>query len=110
MPPPVFSAQARILEGDRRMSECVVRNPRLAWREVDGEMIIISPDGQVHELNETATLVWKHAAGDKGFEEIADEMAAEYDVTLEEARADLAELLVALEHKQLLLVGSSRKG
>jgi hypothetical protein len=73
-------------------------------------MIIISPDGQVHELNETATLVWKHAAGDKGFEEIADEMAAEYDVTLEEARADLAELLVALEHKQLLLVGSSRKG
>lgn len=92
------------------MSECVIRNPRLAWREVDGEMIIISPDGQVHELNETATLVWKNAAGDKGLEEIAGEIAVEYDVTLEHARADLAELLVVLEQKQLVLVGTSEKG
>jgi hypothetical protein len=92
------------------MSENVIRNPRLAWREVDGEMIIISPDGQVHELNETATLVWKNAAGDKGLEEIAGEMAAEYDVTLEQARTDLAELLVSLEEKQLLLVAVSGRG
>jgi len=87
------------------MSECIIRNPRLAWREVDGEMIIISPDGQVHELNETATLVWKNAAGDKGLEEIAGEIATEYDVTLEVARTDLAELLAVLETKQLLDVG-----
>jgi putative ribosome biogenesis GTPase RsgA len=92
------------------MSERVIRNPRLAWREVDGEMIIISPDGQVHELNETATLVWKNAAGDKGLEEIAGQIAVEYDVTLEDARADLAELLAVLEEKQLVLVGTSGKG
>ena len=92
------------------MSECVIRNPRLAWREVDGEMIIISPDGQVHELNETATLVWKNAAGDKGLEEIAGEISAAYDVSLDDARADLAELLAVLEMKQLVHVGTSGKG
>jgi len=110
MPAALFPPKGGILEGDCGMSECVIRNPRLAWREVDGEMIIISPDGQVHELNETATLVWKNAAGDKGLEEIAGEIAVEYDVTLENARADLAELLVVLEQKQLVLVGTTGKG
>ena len=47
------------------MKGYIVRNPKLAWREVDGEMVIISPeDSQVHELNETASLIWKHAGGE----------------------------------------------
>jgi hypothetical protein len=92
------------------MKGTIVRNPKLAWREVDGAMVIISPeDSQVHELNETASLIWKHAEGDS-LEQMAKRISAEYEVGLETARADLEELLAALEEKQLLFVATEVKG
>jgi phosphatidylserine decarboxylase len=85
------------------MTACPVRNPQLAWREIDGEIVIISPeDSQVHELNETAALVWKRSDGEQSMEEIAAGIAAEYDVSCESARKDVAELIAHLEEKQLL--------
>lgn len=93
------------------MSEPPVRNPKLAWREVDGEIVIISPeDSQVHELNETASLIWKYADGIRSCNEIAAELAAEFDVALEAARADAAELIAALEERRLLLVAVPVEG
>ncbi len=86
------------------MSETIVRNPKLAWREIDGEMVIISPeDSQVHELNETASLIWKHAEG-QTLDQLAQRISAEYEVSRETARADLEELLAALGEKQLVFV------
>jgi len=89
------------------MSDCPARNPRLAWREIGGEIVIISPDdSQVHELNETASVVWKQADGTKSWEEIAARVAAEFDVELGEAREDVAQLAAALHQKRLLAHGS----
>jgi hypothetical protein len=86
------------------MSETVTRNPKLAWREIDGETVIISPeDSHVHELNETASLVWKHAEG-QTLDQLAQRISAEYEVSRETARADLEELLTALGEKQLVFV------
>jgi len=86
------------------MSGCLVRNPRLAWREVEGEILIVSAeDSRVHELNETASAVWKHADGTKTADEIAAKLAAEFEVELETARADVAELVAALSERHLLL-------
>ena len=80
-----------------------MRNPQLAWREIDGEIVIISPeDSQVHELNETAALVWKHADGAQSLEQIAADIAAMYDVTNESAERDVAELIAQLAERQLL--------
>lgn len=80
-----------------------MRNPQLAWREIDGEIVIISPeDSQVHELNETAALVWKLADGAQTVEEIAAEIAAEFDVSSESAQRDVAELITQLAERQLL--------
>ena len=93
------------------MSECPVRNPKLAWREIEGEIVIISPeDSQVHELNETASLIWKYADGSRSCDEIAANVAAEFDVTLEAARADVAQLVAALEEKRLLFVAAAVEG
>jgi hypothetical protein len=92
------------------MTTCPMRHPRLAWREIDGEIVIISPeDSQVHELNETASLVWKRADGAQTVEEIAAGMAAEYDVTCELARRDVAELIAQLAEKQLLTAAVGAK-
>jgi hypothetical protein len=92
------------------MSGHIIRNPKLAWREVDGAMVIISPqDSQVHELNETASLIWKHGEGES-LEEIAQRLSAEYDVSLELARADIGELVATLEQKHLVSVATAAKG
>ncbi|MGA8143485.1 MAG: PqqD family protein [Candidatus Acidiferrales bacterium] len=80
------------------------RNPKLAWREIDGEAVIISPeDSHVHELNETASLIWKHADGKHSIEEIAAVVAAGYDVPLPVVRADVSELVELLSAKGLLM-------
>lgn len=79
------------------------RNPKLAWREIDGEAVIISPeDSHVHELNETASLIWKHADGRHSVDDIASIVAAGYDVPLPLARADVNELIETLAAKGLL--------
>jgi predicted RNase H-related nuclease YkuK (DUF458 family) len=92
------------------MSRYITRDPRLAWREIDGEMVIISPeDSQVHELNETATLIWKHAEVES-LEEMAERISTEYEISLEAARADIAELVAALEQKGLVSVAMTARG
>jgi len=84
------------------------RNPRVAWREIDGETVIISPaDSQVHELNETASLMWANADGKHSVDEIAGVIAARYEVELREAKADVDELIEVLSAKGLLQASKS---
>jgi hypothetical protein len=92
------------MEGDGAVSDYLVRNPALAWREMGAEIVIISSeDSRIHELNETASVVWKHADGTRTVDELAAKLASEFDVEFEAARADVAELLAALGEKRLLL-------
>ena len=68
-------------------------NPMLAWREIDGSIVIISPEhSMVHELNPTASCIWKKVDGTRTTDEIAVQLAAEFDVTRESALADVHEL------------------
>jgi hypothetical protein len=86
------------------MTRCPTRNPKLAWREIDGEIVIISPqDSRVHELNETASLIWKCADGTQSRAAIAERMAAEFDVAIETACQDVAEIIEVLGEKDLIL-------
>jgi coenzyme PQQ biosynthesis protein PqqD len=78
-------------------------NPTLAWREIDGSIVIISPErSMVHELNPTASFVWKKVDGKRTTDEIAVQLAAEFDVTRESALADVHELVESLVANQLL--------
>ena len=86
------------------------RNPKLAWREIDGEAVIISPeDSHVHELNETASLIWTSADGRHSVDDIAGVMTAKYDVSLPMARADACELIEMLSAKGLLVSPERRE-
>lgn len=79
------------------------QNPLAAWREMDGVVVVISPEDSVlHELNPTASFVWKHATGERTAEEIAALLAAEYDVDARTALADTRELIADLLAKNLL--------
>ncbi len=80
------------------------QNPLLAWREIEGEVVIISPeDSVVHELNATASFIWKQLDSEHTGAEIAELLAAEYDVAPDVALADTEELVSQLEAKRLLL-------
>lgn len=80
------------------------KNPSLAWREIDGETVIISPDESVmHELNDTGSFVWRHADGRRSAAQIAGLLAAEYEVAPEVALADTEALIADLAGRKLLV-------
>lgn len=83
-------------------------NPNLAWREIDGEVVIISPeDSVVHELNATASFLWKQLNGRRNVKELAGMLAREFEVDLETARADTSELMSFLHQRRLLFAASN---
>jgi hypothetical protein len=87
-----------------RPSDTPRQHPNAAWREVDGAVVIISPEDSVlHELNETASLVWKEADGTRTSQEIAQRLAEDFEVEESVALADTCELVSHLEEKKLLI-------
>lgn len=85
-------------------SDCLQQHPNAAWREVDGAVVIISPEDSVlHELNETASFIWKLATGERSAEEIARHLSQEFDVDRQTALADTCELMDHLRQKNLLV-------
>lgn len=79
-------------------------NPLLAWREIDGQVIIISPeDSMVHELNESASFIWRQMSGGRNMKEIARLIETEYGLDASTATDDARALLEQLEAKGLLM-------
>ena len=70
-------------------------------REVCGDRVIIGEGlgainfGKLLALNETAAWLWKQAQemGDFTVEALADKLCEEYDVTADEAKADVAGII-----------------
>jgi len=80
------------------------KNPALAWREIDHETVIISPnDSVMHELNDTGSFVWKNIDGKKSAAELARLLFECYDVTLDVALADTQALLDEMATRKLVM-------
>lgn len=73
----------------------VARNPRVAARSLDGEMMIMSGrDSTLFTLNKTATVLWQAADGATPLDQIVQQrICPEYEVEASEALRD-AESLV----------------
>ena len=85
------------------------QHPNAAWREVEGSVVIISPEDSVlHELNETASFIWKRATGEHSVPQIAAQLAAEFEVDAATAEHDTAELLEQFTNKRLLAAEADR--
>jgi hypothetical protein len=80
------------------------KNPALAWREIDGETVIISPnDNVMHELNDTGSFLWKNINGKKSAAELAELLVENYEVTPDIALSDTQALLEEMSARKLLL-------
>ncbi len=80
------------------------KNPALAWREIDDETIIISPnDSVMHELNDTGRFLWKSIDGTKSAAELAQLLVENYEVTPEIALSDTQALLEEMSSRKLVV-------
>ena len=72
----------------------LARNPKVAARSLDGEMMIMSGrDSTLFTLNKTATILWQAADGATPLDKIVEQkICAEYEVEPGEALKD-AEVL-----------------
>jgi hypothetical protein len=87
------------------------KNPALAWREVDDETVIISPnDSVMHELNDTGSFLWKHIDGHRSAAELAELLVANYEVTPDMALADTQSLLQEMSSRKLVVPVQSTDG
>ncbi len=80
------------------------KNPALAWREIDDETVIISPqDSVMHELNGTGSFLWKNIDGRKSAAQLAELLAANYEVTPDAALSDTQALLEEMSSRKLVV-------
>lgn len=81
------------------------RGRKVAWQTVAGEMVLVrSAHQEVLSLNEVGGRVWALADGSRNVGQIAEIVGAEFDVTEEDARADLLAFLSELVGLQILSV------
>jgi hypothetical protein len=80
------------------------KNPALAWREIDDETVIISPqDSVMHELNDTGSFLWENIDGKKSAAELAELLTANYEVTPDIALSDTQALLEEMSSRKLIV-------
>jgi hypothetical protein len=87
------------------------KNPALAWREIDDETIIISPnDSVMHELNDTGRFLWKNIDGTKSAAELAQLLVENYEVTPDIALSDTQALLEEMSSRKLVVTVPATRG
>ena len=80
------------------------KNPALAWREIDDETVIISPnDSVMHELNDTGSFLWKNIDGKRSAAELAELLVENYEVTPDVALSDTQALLEEMSSRKLVV-------
>ena len=68
------------------------KEPDVSWRAVENESVLIHNKlGEIQVLNESGTMVWEHL--EEGLDAIASRLATKFDVDIETARKDAAELI-----------------
>jgi len=84
----------------------VARNPRVAARSLDGEMMIMSGrDSTLFTLNKTATLLWQAADGATPLDEIVSKkICSEFEVEPAEALQDAETLARELADHGILQI------
>ena len=84
----------------------VARNPRVAARGLDGEMMIMSArDSTLFTLNKTATIIWQSADGSTSLDQIVqNRICPEFEVEPGEALQDAETLACELASHDILQI------
>lgn len=85
------------------MENHIAKAEDIVWRRIGDEIVVIKDDGlSIHVLNKTAAFVWEIFNGDCEPDEIATSLCERFDVSSEEASADITDIIQKLKQLGLL--------
>lgn len=85
----------------------LARSPATAWRTIEGEAVILSLDTKVFRgLNAVDSRVWELIDGRRSVDEIAELVAAEFQVAPDVAARDVSAFVEPLLAKGLVTAAS----
>lgn len=88
-------------EAERRFRQ----KPRIAWREIDGEAVLVDPvRGRMLVLNDTGLYLWQALERPKDSRELAESLCTEFDVSADTAAHDVGAFLESLRERNLVEV------
>ncbi len=83
--------------------KCII-SEELSVREVGGEIFVLDRSKSiVHAFNEQGAYIWKRLPS-HSLQNIAHELSQQYDVTVEQADADIHEFVIGLANKGLVRI------
>jgi hypothetical protein len=78
-------------------------NSNIVWRKIDDTIFIIDPlNEKIHELNETASIIFEMIIKNKKIDEIEKKILKEYDVDEKECRKDILDIVSELKDKGVI--------
>lgn len=81
----------------------LMRRNDLVWREIDGEVVILSPDNKyMHTFNDIGSRIWILIDGEHDLNDITDIISIEYGEKKEIVRKDLITYIEDLKQLNLL--------
>ena len=69
----------------------------------DELLVLDTRADRIHQLNATASLIWSHLEAGSADAEIAESLAADFEISVEQARVDVAAALSRFRELGLLL-------
>lgn len=88
---PLRSTRKREVES---MISGAVRIENAIWHRIGDRVVVISNDGgATHVLNKTAAFIWDICGDGCEIDEITKQLCDHFDVSFEEARVDVAEII-----------------
>ena len=81
----------------------IKRNEDAIWRVVDGEVVVLVPDGaMLHALTGCGSRVWELIEGETAVAEIIQRICGEYQVEPQRARGEITEFVRRLVEMKLV--------
>jgi hypothetical protein len=78
-------------------------NSNIIWRKIDDTIFIIDPlNEKIHELNETASIIFEMIIKNKKIDEIEKKILKEYYVDEKECRKDILDIISELKDKGVI--------
>ena len=87
------------------------RDENFVFRQIDSETILVpikdnvGDMGSIYNLNATGAFIWQQLDGSQPLRAIADAVAQEFDVSVEQAQSDLQDFIDQLEAIEAVKTG-----
>ena len=85
------------------MGKHIAQSKDVIWRRIGDDIVIIKEGGtSTHVLNKTAAIIWEMCDGKTGVDEIASKICERFEVSFQEAQADVGQTVKILTKASVL--------